>query len=108
MLEPEVETRPWEQQLALDDVAFREQLDYLLERSPFYREKLKGAVPAGLDRIAGLPLTEKQELRTTVTRDDPFGAHLAAPRGEIVRSNRRRILTTASGAWGRGCRARPR
>ena len=85
MLEPEVETRPWEQQLALDDAAFREQLDYLLERSPFYREKLKGAVPAGLDRIAGLPLTEKQELRTTVTRDNPFGAHLAAPRGEIVR-----------------------
>ena len=48
MLEPEVETRPWEQQLALDDAAFREQLDYLLERSPFYREKLKARRPSGV------------------------------------------------------------
>ncbi len=40
MLEPEVETRPWAEQLALDDAAYREQLAYLLERSPFYREKL--------------------------------------------------------------------
>ena len=43
MLEPEVETRPWEEQLALDDAAYREQLAYLFERSPFYREKLAGA-----------------------------------------------------------------
>ena len=40
MLEPAVETRPWDEQLALDDQAFREQLAYLLERSPFYRQKL--------------------------------------------------------------------
>jgi hypothetical protein len=37
MLDPEVETRPWEEQLEFDDVSFREQLAYLLERSPFYR-----------------------------------------------------------------------
>ena len=42
MLEPEVETRPWAEQLALDDASYRSQLAYLLERSPFYREKLAG------------------------------------------------------------------
>ena len=40
MLAPEVETRPWAEQLALDDRHYREQLDYLYERSAFYREKL--------------------------------------------------------------------
>ena len=43
MLEPEVETRPWEEQLALDDASYREQLAYLFERSAFYREKLAAA-----------------------------------------------------------------
>src|SRR5213082_1960524 len=42
ILEPQVETRPWDEQLMLDGVAFREQLAYLRERSPFYREKLTG------------------------------------------------------------------
>jgi phenylacetate-CoA ligase len=77
MLEPEVETRPWAEQLALDDAAYREQLRYLLERSPFYRQKLADVEEAGgLERIAELPLTEKQELRATVTAEKPFGAHV--------------------------------
>jgi phenylacetate-CoA ligase len=40
------------------------------------------------DRLAGiaeLPLTEKSELRATVTPDNPFGAHLCASPDEIVR-----------------------
>ena len=68
-----------------DDDAYREQIAYLVERSPFYREKLKGVDPGGLDDIARLPLTDKQELRATVTPDNPFGAHLCATREEIVR-----------------------
>jgi phenylacetate-CoA ligase len=91
MLEPEVEARPWPEQLALDDAAYREQLAYLFGRSAFYRQKLAAAgigSPAeagGLDEIARLPLTEKQELRETVTPGNPFGAHLCADRDEIVR-----------------------
>jgi phenylacetate-CoA ligase len=68
-----------------DEESYREQLAYLLERSPFYREKLEGLKPGGLDEIAELPLTEKDELRSTVTPENPFGAHLAAPPEEIVR-----------------------
>ena len=62
----EVETRPWDEQLVLDDASYRAQLAYLLERSPFYREKLAEAEPGGgLADIAELPLTEKEELRET-------------------------------------------
>jgi phenylacetate-CoA ligase len=85
MLEPEVETRPWDEQLALDDEAFRTQLAYLRERSPFYREKLAGAPYVGLAEIARLPLTDKGELKETATPESPFGAHFAADPSEIVR-----------------------
>jgi phenylacetate-CoA ligase len=88
MLEPDVETRPWPEQLALDDESYREQLAYLLERSPFYREKLpfeSAEEAGGLEAIAKLPLTEKGELRATVTPETPFGAHLCATREEISR-----------------------
>ena len=85
MLDPEVETRPWAEQLALDDERYRAQLDYLLDRSPFYREKLAGHAAGGLVDIAQLPLTEKGELRATATPDNPIGTHLCALPTEIVR-----------------------
>ena len=68
-----------------DHAAYREQIAYLLERSPFYREKLAGHDVGGLDEIAALPLTDKRELRATVTPGNPIGAHLCAAPGEIVR-----------------------
>jgi phenylacetate-CoA ligase len=83
MLDPEVETRPWDEQLALDAASFREQLAYLRERSPLYRQKLEGVSAETLDRIAELPLTDKHELRATVTPENPFGAHYTG--AEIVR-----------------------
>jgi len=82
------ETLPWEEQQARDAEAFRAQLRYLRERSPFYREKLADAnadPDTPLADIAGLPLTEKRELRATVTPANPFGAHLAADPKDIVR-----------------------
>ena len=91
MLEPDVETRPWADQLDLDDASHREQLAYLFERSAFYREKLSragfasAASAGGLADIAQLPLTEKDELRATRTPEDPIGAHLCAAPDEIVR-----------------------
>ena len=83
MLEPEVETRPWAEQLELDDAAYRQQLAYLLERSSFYRERLAGA--GGLEGIGELPLTTKEEIRATVTPENPFGAHLCVDRQQIAR-----------------------
>jgi phenylacetate-CoA ligase len=58
----------------------------VLERSPFYREKLGRAdTTGGLDGIAALPLTEKRELKETATAANPFGAHLCADPRELVR-----------------------
>jgi phenylacetate-CoA ligase len=81
----DAERLPWPEQLALDDRSYREQLAYLLERSPFYQEKLSGFDPHGLAEISELPLTEKEELRATVTPENPFGAHLCASPDEIIR-----------------------
>ena len=95
MLEPEVEARPWDEQLALDDESYRAQLRYLLERSPFYRAKLAGADPGGgLAELATLPLTEKDELRASRTRENPIGEHLCAERSELVR------ISSTSGTTG--------
>jgi phenylacetate-CoA ligase len=91
MLDPAVEGRPWEEQLAIDDAGYREQLRYLFERSALYRAKLGGAgiedagAAGGLDGIGRLPLTEKAELRETVTADNAVGAHLCARPEELVR-----------------------
>jgi phenylacetate-CoA ligase len=91
MLEPEVEARPWEDQFAVDDDSYRSQLAYLFERSTFYREKLGAAgfdsagAAGGLGDIAGLPLTDKPELRATCTPANPIGAHLCAQASDIVR-----------------------
>jgi phenylacetate-CoA ligase len=91
MLAPEVEARPWAEQLAIDDECYRRQLTYLFDRSVFYREKLTEAGFAsagsagGLADIARLPLTEKSEIRATCMPDNPIGAHLCATPSEIVR-----------------------
>jgi phenylacetate-CoA ligase len=77
---------PWEEQLDRDDENYRAQLAYLLERSAFYGDKLGAtALSDRLEDIAQLPLTEKSELRATVTPDNPIGAHLCAEPSEIVR-----------------------
>ncbi|HEX4692831.1 MAG TPA: AMP-binding protein [Solirubrobacteraceae bacterium] len=84
ILAPDVETRPWEEQLALDEAPYREQIAYLRERSPFYRERLGGDV-GGLADIARLSLTDKGQLRATVTPERPFGAHLCVAPSELAR-----------------------
>jgi phenylacetate-CoA ligase len=91
MLAPDVETRPWPEQLALDDASYRTQLAYLFDHSAFYRRKLAAAgfdsahAAGGLADIARLPLTEKREIRATCTPANPIGAHLCATPSEIVR-----------------------
>ena len=91
MLAPELETRPWAEQLALDDRHYRARLAYLFVRSGFYRRKLAEAGCAserdagGLTEIARLPLTDKHELRAAYTPENPIGAHLCATHAEIAR-----------------------
>jgi len=81
----DAERLPWIEQVALDDRSYREQVAYLLERSPFYRAKLAGQDVGGLEDIGRLPLTEKQELKATCTAANPIGTHLCVDRRELVR-----------------------
>ena len=74
----------------LQSAALRRQLDYLVERSPFYREKF-AAAGVDLARIAGpgdlaaLPFTEKSELRESQRVHPPLGSHGAAHPDDVVR-----------------------
>ena len=91
MVEPDIESAPWNEQARSDAPLYLKQIEYLFARSRFYRLKLEragfathGAV-GGLDAIAALPLTEKDELRRSRSADRPIGTHLTAYPQEIVR-----------------------
>ena len=91
IVEPDIEQAPWEQQARSDAPLYLKQIEYLFERSRFYRDKLEragfathGAV-GGLEAIEGAPLTEKDELRRSRSADEPIGSHRTASREEIVR-----------------------
>ncbi len=87
----EIEARPWDEQLEIDDAQYREQLRYMFERSDFYREKLGAAgissadEMGGLAEIARLPLTDKPELRAAAGSEYPIGAHVCVEPAEIAR-----------------------
>jgi phenylacetate-CoA ligase len=71
--------------------AYRDQLARLFERSAFYRDKLRAAgfasaeAAGGLERIAALPFTEKDELRRSQAALPPLGSHAAVEIGEAAR-----------------------
>jgi phenylacetate-CoA ligase len=91
MFDPEVESRPWAEQARLDDTPYRRQVERLFAASRFYQAKLSAAGfrspedVGGLDQIARLPLTEKDELRASRSADEPVGTHLMAPLSEVAR-----------------------
>ncbi|THD44336.1 MAG: phenylacetate--CoA ligase family protein, partial [Bradyrhizobium sp.] len=91
MLEPDIEAAPWESQAAADDPLYRRQIAHLLERSPFYRDKLTLAGFGSAERIGGLkdiarlPFTEKDELRASRSAERPMGTHVTAANDDIAR-----------------------
>ncbi len=91
IIEPDIECAPWDGQARADDPLYRAQIDYLFDRSRCYRDKLAPAGFAaardvgGLEAIAALPLTEKDELRRSRGPGEPIGAHRTATREEIAR-----------------------
>lgn len=91
MQEPEIETLPWADQRRRDDELYRAQIVYLLKRSRFYQRKLGEAgfdsprKIGGINDIAALPFTEKDELRASRSETDPIGTHLAADMNDLVR-----------------------
>jgi phenylacetate-CoA ligase len=89
--DPEIETRPVEQQFEFDRESYRRQIRYLLDNSRFYQRKLReagfssAAAVGELDDIAQLPFTEKDELRKTQAMAPPFGDHLTCAPEELLR-----------------------
>ena len=71
--------------------SYRVQIARLYERSPFYRNKLQAAgyrspeAVGGLERIAELPFTEKDELRASQAEHPPLGAHAAIDIAQAAR-----------------------
>ena len=90
LLDPDIEAAAWETQAANDAPLYLQQIEYLFDRSRFYRQKLgvegfAAARAGGLAGIAELPLTEKDELRQSRSAEEPIGTHLTAEPQDIVR-----------------------
>jgi phenylacetate-CoA ligase len=65
----------------------RTQLRWVLDRSPFYREKLGDLDPEAftLDRLPELPFTVKDEVRQSQDEHGPLGAHACVGWDEVAR-----------------------
>jgi phenylacetate-CoA ligase len=70
---------------------YAEQIARLFERSPFYRRKLgaagfeSAAAVGGIERIAELPFTTKDELRASQAEAPPLGTHAAIAPDQAAR-----------------------
>jgi phenylacetate-CoA ligase len=91
LVEPEIESAPWESQAAQDAPLYLAQIRHLFDRSRFYQEKLARAgfttpeAVGGLADIARLPFTEKDELRQSRSPEEPIGTHRTAAPEDILR-----------------------
>ena len=85
-----IETISPEELREIQERKFLKQLDYVWERSPFYRRKFKehgidrGEI-RGLGDLPKLPFTEKDELRRSQEEEPPLGGHAAAPMEDVIR-----------------------
>jgi phenylacetate-CoA ligase len=72
---------------ALQLVKLRGQVEYLVKRSPFYRDKLRGSDIglASLDDFTRFPFTTKHELRESQAAAPPLGRHACVGLEEVVR-----------------------
>ncbi|WP_337871414.1 phenylacetate--CoA ligase [Meiothermus sp.] len=85
MFQPELETLPRPKLIELQNQRLREQVAYVYERVPFYKQALdeKGLRPSdirGVEDLFRLPFTKKKDLRDTY----PFGL-FAVPREQLAR-----------------------
>src|SRR5437016_9789720 len=70
---------------------YRRQIERLFAHSAFYREKLRAAgfdspdAVGGLESIAALPFTEKDELRKSQAEHPPLGSHAAIDISQAAR-----------------------
>lgn len=97
---PLFETMAAEDLRRIEEDRFHRQMAYVFERGPFYRRKFEaaGVHPAllrGLEDLPRIPLTGKDELRTSQAEAPPFGEFLCAGRDQLIR------IHATSGTTGR-------
>ena len=74
----------------LQEAKLARQLDYLVARSPFYRDKFAAAGVGredfrSLNDLARFPFTTKEELRESQQACPPLGRHMAADMIDVIR-----------------------
>lgn len=84
------ETMPHKEMKKLQLARLREQINYLWDKSPFYREKWEqnGFCPGHLrtlEDIRRLPILVKEEIRTSQEKNPPYGMMRMPGRGSIIR-----------------------
>jgi len=87
--EREVETASVEEVQRLGSAAWDRQYRRLREASPFYARKWReagvGTTFVGLNDLANLPFTTKQELKQALDEDPPFGSNLCVSPDQVKR-----------------------
>jgi len=86
----EIETMSREDLRPLQEAKLARQLDYLIARSPFYRDKFAAAGVSRedfrcLDDLQRFPFTVKEELRESQQACPPLGRHMAADMIDVIR-----------------------
>ena len=86
----EIETMKPEDLRPLQEAKLARQLDYLIARSPFYRDKFAAAGVGredfrSLNDLARFPFTTKEELRESQQACPPLGRHMAADMIDVIR-----------------------
>jgi phenylacetate-CoA ligase len=90
MWKPELETLSREELEKLQLKYFRKQMKYVIEKSPFYRQKFKaaGVTPKDIrtmDDVRRVPFTTKQELLKSQEEHPIYGDFISIPPEEAVR-----------------------
>jgi len=83
----ELESLPWAGVSELHEELFQQQLDYVLDKSDFYKEKFSGTPRTAVKSLQDLPLlpfTTKDEIRQSLLARPPLGLHGAAPLQDVV------------------------
>src|SRR5258708_9111756 len=88
--DPEIETMKPGDLRPLQQAKLAGQLDYLIARSPFYRDKFAAAGVRredfrSLEDLAHFPFTTKEELRESQRASPPLGRHMAADMIDVIR-----------------------
>ncbi len=81
-----VETLDPQELRSLEDTLLTRQFAYVMAHSPFYQKKFVGINSvSNRSELAGLPFTEKDELRASQENTPPFGDYLAADPLDVSR-----------------------